>query len=141
MAFEQQPPSEIRTGVELPQIKLTARLEHPDGSSDTSIIDSSELHGRATLVSVGGEDRTACSDPRILNGSFVERSQNRAGSAEWDLNLPRFTITESGHYQLHFTLMVVPSEESEGESLVGSRVSLLSIDSRVIHAHAFAPLL
>ncbi len=119
-------------------MKVTARLEHSNDIDDISFIDGSEFHGRATLVSVGGDDRSECLDPQILYGSFVERGQDQEGSTVWDLTLPQFAITENGAYQLRFTLMMIPREDGEETPL--SQVSLMSIDSRIIHTHTFAHL-
>ena len=149
VSLDPRPPLEVRTGLFI--ARFTVRVTITDlevtQSAESSLnIDVGALHAVVSLWSADGRIATPHAVPPLLTGQkdatlanvvSPELSERRA-----EATFSNLAITRPGHYRIRISIMEtpLPERDSDDDVSIGSPRQLLSIETRPIHAHGFAPL-
>ncbi len=148
VSLDPRPPLEVRTGLSIP--RFTVRVTITDleigQSADSDLnLDVGALHAVVSLWSADGRIATPHAVPPLLTGRkdatlanvvSSELSERRA-----EATFSNLAITRPGHYRIRISIMETPLPGGDDDGVsIGSPRQLLSIETRPIHAHGFAPL-
>ena len=149
VSLDPWPPLEVRTRIPIPQFTVGVTITALDvgHSAESNLnVDIGTLHAVVSLWSADG--RIACphavpplltgrKDATLSNAVSLTRSEHRA-----EATFTNLAITRPGHYRIRISIMEtsLPEPNDDDDVSIGSPRQLLSIESRPIHAHSFAPL-
>ncbi|KAL9128626.1 MAG: hypothetical protein Q9217_002722 [Psora testacea] len=145
IAFEHQPPAEIRTGISLPTFVVNLKLRGRGLNNSQPPIDDSNLNAMAALVTADGETpMTSAGNNVVMRPMTATPRQRHAvapGDIWWKFEFMPGEISLSGYFKIWAVVMHSPTVDRGNGLEMDSPVQLLSVTSRLIHVHAFGPLL
>ena len=150
IAFERQPPSEIRTGSILSDFTVTLQVEGASILGRPSPIEPGSINAMATLVTADGQEQVRNPIDLIvmhpMTATAPERHFDISDNTQWTFHFAPINsgtgINASGHFRIRVVLINTPTIiREDGVAEVDSPFQLGSITSHLIHVHAFAPLL
>ena len=144
VAFNSQPPLQVRTGTRLPPLGVRITIE---GSESIARLGPSlgigTLHAVVSLWTASGELANPQAVPPVLTGhkdaTLVARGPSQPYERRVAGDFVDLAISQSGYYRLRVSIMETPLPDDDGNSIHSPR-QLLSVETRMIHAHAFSEL-
>ena len=147
VSIDRQPPVEVRPEYPLAPVVVKMKISGLQGGENTMPGDDGSLFVQASVISPDGQLPMARFVPDILTGSHLQQiSFQRTDSGDGAylrLTLRNLTIHQSGYFRIHIALIHTSTHADDVENddpVVAAPVEVLSIDTRVIHVHAFAPI-
>ena len=143
IAFEQQPPAQIRTGIRLPIFVVNLKLRGRGLLRNQAPIDDSNLNAMAALVAADGETpMTNFGNDVVMRPMTATPHQQHSQARDglwWKFVFAPGEIFASGYFKIRVVVMHTPTADRGSGLEMDSPVQLLSVTSRLIHVYAFAP--
>ena len=149
ICLDRRPPLAIRTGVSIPRLTVRVIVTDSDCTQSGRLdqnMDIGALHAMVSLWSADGRVATPYAVPPILTGrkdaTLINMVSANVFERQAEATFSDLAITHPGCYRIRISIMEtpLPERDDDGEISVGSPRQLLSIETRPIHAHGFAPL-
>lgn len=149
VSLSRRPPLEIRTGVSIPRLTVIVRIvdSEPLEPVDTDpMMGFGTLHAVVSLWSADGRVASPHAMPPMLTGrkdaTLANVTSSSISERRAEATFSDLAITWPGHYHIRISIMEtpLPRRDDDSDTSVGSPRQLLSIETRPIHAHGFAPL-
>ncbi|KAL9104615.1 MAG: hypothetical protein Q9163_000480 [Psora crenata] len=142
MAFERQPPTEIRTGIRLPPVVVVLRLLCRDLNGGQPLIDDSNLNAVAALVAPDGETPVIGASNSIIMRPMMATPQQQYPFGRddiwWQFVFSPNEISISGFFKIQVIVMHRLVGDPLGDLDREPPFQLLRVTSRLIHVHPFA---
>lgn len=132
--FDGQPPREIRPRQPLPPITIRLRIAGGVGSQGRE--SPFDARGIIHAIATTAHMQPQAGDAEQATATAPEHHSTVRPDTEWSFVLRPGAINGSGFCRLEVVLVYVPP----GSSPTDRSVRLLSLTSRPIHVHSFAPL-
>ena len=142
LSFNPQPPSEIRPQQQLPAYVVRLELTGSNIAGRISPFDRGAVNAISRFVTPDGQEinAEAISIPRPVTATAPERHGRLDDVTTWTFQFAPRSVNVSGYFRIRVSIVHTPVvDRGQGEE-VDSPVRALTITSRVIHVHAFAPL-
>ena len=149
VSLDRRPPLEVRTSVSIPRITVRVTISDLEPLVPANIdpnMDFGTLHAVVSLWSADGQVASPHAMPPMLTGRKDATLANVVSTNGFErraeATFSDLAITWPGHYRIRISIMEtpLPGRDEDSEHSIGSPRQLISIETRPIHAHGFAPL-
>ena len=142
VGFISQPPLEVRTGSMIARLGVRVTIEATEKLANLGpSMGIGTLHAVVSLWSADGQVAAPHAVPPLLTGhkdaTLININTESTAMRCVEANFTDLAISRSGYYRLRISVMETPIPEPDDEGIQSPR-QLLSVESRPIHAYAFA---
>ena len=141
-SFNPQPPKEIRPEQSLPKYVVRMDLTGSNLAGNVSPIGRGAVNAISRVVTPDGRDimDAASNIPRSETATAPERHARLQDTTTWTFHFKPSSFHVSGFFRIRVSIIHTPMVDHGHGEIADSPVRLMTITSRVIHVHAFAPL-